>query len=380
MIAKILLIAALSFLALFGPAEVAAAAGWSSPQPHEQRGIHMTADNAVNPAMLARFIEFARANNLNTIVVDMNESLRLVDDEGASQRVATRLVTACLNPIGRFVVFKGDRSWLPNPINGEPAKPSLLLWSNKDHIWRDQGKNIWINPMDPWAWKIVIEQIEVVAKAGFRAVQLDYVRFPTDGTTSDPISDIDYGLFAITPEIKRAVITNFVRKTVRVLKEQHPSLRIATDLFGYSALITNQRDPSGKGQDIRAIAATGVDEIVSMAYPALFDPGYACDIPAKCPDKVIRAALTKTSEYLKVTQPKVQLCTYIQAFTTRSRKTEVTIPYGANEVKAQSKAAEEAGVTCWYLWNPVRLAGGHKKFPFQPDFFPTHIRALARKD
>ena len=380
MIAKILLIAALSFLALLHPAVVAAAAECKFPQPHEQRGIHMTADNALDPAMLARFIKFARANNLNTVVVDMNESLRLVDNEDAARRVAARLLAACLNPIGRFVVFKGDRSWLPNPINGEPAKPSLLLWSNKDHIWRDQGKNIWINPMDPWAWKIVIEQIEVVAKAGFRAVQLDYVRFPTDGTTSDPISDIDYGLFAITPEIKRAVITNFVRKTVRILKEQYPSVRIATDLFGYSALITNQRDPSGNGQDIRAIAATGVDEIVSMAYPALFDPGYQCAIPATCPEKVIRAALAKTNQYLKETYPNVQFCAYLQAFTVQSRHTKVTTPYGPREIRAQIEAAGQAGVPCWYLWNPVRLAGAQKKFPFQPDFFPPpRTSVLAEK-
>ncbi|MBI2097089.1 MAG: hypothetical protein HYT40_03000, partial [Candidatus Sungbacteria bacterium] len=345
--------------------------------------IHLTADNASNPEMLERFIDFIKLNGLNSIIIDINESGWLLGDWAGAQKITARLLAACINPIGRFVVFKADESWM-HDVNTKYREIPELLRDNRGVVWRDRGKNPWLNPLSEMAQKMILDLMAGVAEVGFRTIQMDYLRFPTDGSREFPIQSIKYhddrrNEVDVTPEIKSAIINSFTRRAYRSLKQKHPTVRVAVDLFGYSALITDKRDPSGNGQDIREIARN-TDEIVSMAYPGLFDPGYQCDIPAKCPDKVIRAALTKTNAYLKADYPGLQFCAYLQAFTVESRKTKVTIPYGPREIRTQIEEAEKAGVTCWYLWNPVKLEGARKKFPFQPEFFPPAVRrGLATK-
>ncbi|MDX1493725.1 MAG: putative glycoside hydrolase, partial [Longimicrobiales bacterium] len=119
---------------------------------------------------------------------------------------------------------------------------------------------------------------------------------------------------------------------------------VTADVFG--RVITTY-DDSGIGQDWNQLVQV-TDVLLPMVYPSLYWPGsLGVEDPDGDPYAIVRAALDTAVARMGRTQGAVAtLRPWIQAFTLNG------IPYGAEEMRAQIQAVEDAGLEEWLFWNP----------------------------
>jgi hypothetical protein len=116
------------------------------------------------------------------------------------------------------------------------------------------------------------------------------------------------------------------------------------DVFGYTAFNT---DDTGIGQRVEELAPL-VDVLCPMAYPSAYHAG----IPG-VPDPVAhpyRVVLETVRRIRRRSRPApVQVRPWIQDFRDYAFDRRA---FGVPELRAQMKAALDAGATGWMLWNP----------------------------
>ena len=229
-------------------------------------------------------------------------------------------------PIARVVCFK-DASLAK-------ARPDLAIQSQDGGLWADfKGLN-YTNPYNHEVWEYIVEVAEDAARHGFREIQFDYVRFPTDG----PISKAVYpGQYCS----KVDAIAGFLAFAHQRLEKL--GVWVSADVFGI--VIQNTSDAILKlGQQIDKVAAN-VDVVSPMVYPSHYSAGsYNIDNPNASPYELITAAMKETAKRLAGTGAMGR--PWLQDFS-------LGVPYGVQQVKAQIKAAEEQGFNEWILWDPA---------------------------
>ena len=229
-------------------------------------------------------------------------------------------------PIARVVCFK-DQSLAK-------ARPDLAIRSQDGGLWADfKGLN-YTNPYNHEVWEYIVEVAEDAARHGFREIQFDYVRFPTDG----PISKAVYpGQYCS----KVDAIAGFLAFAHQRLEKL--GVWVSADVFGI--VIQNTSDAILKlGQQIDKVAAN-VDVVCPMVYPSHYSAGsYNIDNPNASPYELITAAMKETAKRLAGTGAMGR--PWLQDFS-------LGVKYGVQEVKAQIQAAEKQGFTEWILWDPA---------------------------
>ena len=145
-------------------------------------------------------------------------------------------------------------------------------------VWTSSAGLGWTNPYDRGVWNYNVSIAEVAARAGFDEIQLDYVRFPSDGDTDGAV----YPGKTATPQ--GWVIPQFVQYASKRLKKL--GVRVSADVFGLSA----SRD-LGIGQIPRRISRY-VDAIYPMVYPSHYNPGeYGIADPNAQPGETVFTSL-----------------------------------------------------------------------------------------
>jgi hypothetical protein len=232
--------------------------------------------------------------------------------------------------IARIVVFKD------NPL--ATAKPEWAVTDARTgDLWRDREGLAWTDPFRDEVWDYNIAIAVEAARRGFDEIQFDYLRFPTDG-------DIRAARFSEenTEEARRAAIVGFLKRARRALKPY--GVKIAVDVFGYT---TWRLDDTGIGQQIEEMAPY-IDVLSPMLYPSTFHagiPGYRWTVPY--PYETVYLSTKRAVERMEGTG--VQVRPWIQDFPDYAydRRT-----YTPEEVRAQMRAAMDAGATGWMLWDP----------------------------
>jgi hypothetical protein len=79
--------------------------------------------------------------------------------------------------MGRLVTFE-------DPVVAE-QRPSLAIRTSGGGVWHNRAGLGWANPYARGYWRYAVDA--AAAKAGFDEIQFDYVRFPTDGDTSQAV-------------------------------------------------------------------------------------------------------------------------------------------------------------------------------------------------
>src|SRR5699024_12045700 len=72
--------------------------------------------------------------------------------------------------IARIVTFKDSRL--------SEEKPDWSFKTSDGNVWESEGGDSFLNPFNDKVWKYNIAVAKEAAKAGFKEVQFDYVRFP----------------------------------------------------------------------------------------------------------------------------------------------------------------------------------------------------------
>lgn len=222
--------------------------------PDFYRGMYLTVNSANNMQKLKDFAERAKAANINTFVLDVQNS------KLANCIVPPENVQFCkdngIHPIARIVIFPdGLRNW---PVSEEYIKDKLNI-------------------------------AESACKNGFREIQFDYIRF-NDSNANRHLKN----------KQRYEFIENFITRAKQQLKEYN--VRIQADIFGRIPL--NEDDIIGQKME-------SMDKVVDVICPMAYPSHYTWS--RKLQKDPYFTVLT-TSKRAKDRAKKAQIVTWIQAF------------------------------------------------------------------
>ena len=304
------------------------------------KGVYMTSYAAGSSDWMTKMLSLADTTEINAFVIDVKDDrgfvtyeadVALAKELGLIERrirdidaLLAVLAEHNIIPIARVVCFK-DTSLAV-------ARPELAVRSAKGGKWEDWKKLNYVNPYSHEVWEYIVQVAEDAARRGFREIQFDYVRFPSDG----PISEAVYPGEYCSKEDAIAGFLAFARQRLEKL-----GVWVSADVFG---LTVHTLTDGGIGQQIEKVARN-VDIVCPMVYPSHYDTGsYGISNPNASPYETVTAAMKDTAKRLAGTGAMGR--PWLQDFSLQG------VEYGVERVKAQIKAAEEQGFAEWILWDP----------------------------
>lgn len=325
------------------------APSWDLMKDHrEVRGIYMTGYSIAEKKKFDSLIKLIDETELNAVVIDVKNDegmvlyktgLEDVQFSGANSKIIIEDIDALLKylnekdiyTIARIVTFKDNKA--------ASKFPHLAVKNTGGNVWRDRNGQAWLNPYNRESWDYVLDIAEEAAAKGFKEIQFDYVRFPTDGN----LKLINYG--AAQGESKPQAIGDFLKYARGRLSNM--GAVTSADVFG---LVTTAEDDMNIGQQLEFLADS-VDVICPMVYPSHYGKGmYGVAEPDFEPYKIVNYSMKKAKERLDKNENNIaKLRPWLQDFS--ATYLDNYKKYGPAEIRAQIKASYDAGVREWILWN-----------------------------
>ncbi len=298
------------------------------PMPKEVRAIYITAPTASLKRRMDELIAFAHASGMNAAVVNVKDGDGVYLGE-QMEKIAARLRSENIYPIARAVTFQD------NYLVG--MWPDLALKNADGTIWQSRGSK-WLDPASRDVWDYNVEVAVEALNEGFAEVNLDYIRFPSEGN----LDAIKYPVYDGKKE-KREVINEYSKYLVSQVKSVYPNAVISADIFA-QGLISG--DSQGIGQKFTDLASY-YDVIAPMVYPSHYATGnFGFEKPAEAPYEVVKGTLNDGSALLTKAGKKVIVRPWLQDF-------NMGAIYDRRMIQAQIKGVVDAGLTTGYMmWNP----------------------------
>ena len=321
------------------------------------KGIYVTPDSA-SGEQFDELIKFINETELNALVIDVKDDSGNItmDFKSDNKLISSNTVDSVdvkkiikemekndIYPIARVVTFKDS--------NIAHQKPDWSFKTADGNVWENEGGDSFINPFDDNVWNYNIEVAKEAAKAGFKEVQFDYVRFPEGFENKDAELQYSNGKYKGSDlnNIKQRVdtITEFLKTARKDLKSY--DVKTSADVFGYAATV---KETPGIGQSFPKIAEN-VDVISSMVYPSHWGTGdFGLENPDTEPYKTIDSYLDKEKEALKdVDSEKVKSRPWLQDFTASYLGEGRYIDYNKEQVTAQIQALKDHDIDEFLLWD-----------------------------
>jgi len=256
--------------------------------PKFYKGLYLNSYSGKNRERFTYFIKMALKYNLNTLVIDVQDS-RFNECTIPKEHIDWCLKKG-IHPIARIVVFPdGLKSY---PVTKQFIEEKLVL-------------------------------AETACKKGFKEIQFDYIRFN------------DYKILRhLSYQEKYDFIEGFLRKARSHLKKYR--IKVAADIFGRIPL--NRGDTIGQRMEGLDRVA---DIICPMAYPSHYtwskkyqaDPYYTVYLTSKRAHERTKSA---------------EIVTYIQAF---NMKVDISRLSFEKYIREQIRAVHDARIRGYLLWN-----------------------------
>lgn len=319
------------------------------------KGIYMTGNTLGWKKRFHELVDLVDRTELNAVIIDIKDdfgeltyisNIPMVKEVEADKTVKDKdfigsmklLASKDIYPIARIVSFK-DRT-------AASKRPDLAVKSKDGTVWRDNKGDAWLNPYNKDSWEYLVSIAEEAALNGFKEIQFDYVRFPTDGKRDL----IDYG--KDTGEPMQDTIADFLKFARERLAPY--GVYVSADVFG---LVTTVEDDMGLGQHLETLA-TAVDILCPMVYPSHYALGsYGVKYPDAEPYRIVNTSMEIAKERIdniETTESKAILRPWLQDFSApwlkKSYGANYT-PYGGEQIRAQKKATYDADLSQWILWN-----------------------------
>jgi len=258
--------------------------------------------------------EAVAAGSDNRPIFDLGELLPALKQRGIY--VIARMVVMKDNTVG---VSRPELA-VRNSATGEP--------------WRDFGGGVWLDPYNPGVAEYIAAIAGDLAAKGFDEVQLDYVRFFSDG---------DYSVADPNLPNTQSFRLPAIRRLFRLVSDELATTRafLAADVFPISFIAP---DDQGIGQRPEVIMPY-VDYFSPMVYPSHYAPGtfgYAVpnDHPYEIIDRTLKIMNAQAAGLPMVIRP------WIQDFGLPP------VPrYTAARVRAEMKALADNGAVGWMIWH-----------------------------
>lgn len=319
--------------------------------PVKVKGIYVSGPRAGNETYMKELKELVDTTELNAMVIDIkndsgeityNMDLDIVQEIDASinyirdmEGLIKELKAKDIYLIARIVAFK-------DPLLAK-GKPELSLKKKDGSIFKDKDGLSWVNPYKKEVWDYLIAVAGEAVKLGFDEIQFDYIRFSTDSG----MKQVDFGEES-KDKTKIDAINEFTKYASEQLKPQ--GVFVSADVYG--AIIDSEVDANIVGQDYIQMSKY-LDYICPMIYPSHYaDGAYGIEHPDLEPYNLILQALQKSEKQLnqiKVGNQKAIVRSWLQDFTAVWLTHHKS--YGAEEIRAQIKAVNDAGYEEWILWN-----------------------------
>jgi hypothetical protein len=311
---------------------------------YDARAVYVPPDVVRSPTRFEEVLAAVDRTELNAVVIDVKETegvLYYETDLPAAAEVGAvsddplydvdellrMLRERGIYTIARLVVMK-DNTLVE-------ARPELAVQdSTTGQPWRDNLGDAWLDPAAPGVAEYVAAVAADVAQQGFDEVQLDYVRFYSDG----PLAQADPGLPNFQPMRLAAM-----RRVLRVISDAIATERafLSADVFPISFILPNDQ---GIGQRPDVVMPY-VDVISPMTYPSHFGPGvFGLPVPNEHPYEVVDGTLAIMNE--QAAEWPVAIRPWIQDFGYGE-----FVAYTPAQVRAEIDAAEARGAHGWMIWN-----------------------------
>lgn len=313
--------------------------------PAEVRGVYTTGWNAGTTRGLRHILELFDGTVLNSVVLDIKDatgklSYQPLDPELRAIGVGTNRIknlssvidefhTRGIYVIGRLTVFEDPFFASLYPSETYTDTRTGLPWKNFKGL-------TWLRANSDLARAHIVAIARDAYAQGFDEINVDYVRFPSDG------------------DLKALDLSSFTKNKQETIHDFFLALDTALDGIPFSAdvfgLTMSANDDVGIGQKAVLIAPS-VDALAPMIYPSHFWNGtYGIPVPAREPYTVIHRSLSDgIAKLAAVGITKDKLRPWLQDFDL------LGVPYGTSEVRAQIDATEDLGITSWLMWDPRNI-------------------------
>lgn len=316
-------------------------------QTKDIKGIYVPASKVNN---YEDYIKLCKETQVNSIVIDIkNDSGYLTYKEESPdlvskgcvldqppikdiERVISRLYEEDIYPIARIVAFKDS------VITSK--EPERAVKDKEGNVYVTSSGDKWLDPYNKENWAYLLEISRAAAKLGFKEIQFDYIRFH-ESMDEDRVQ-LDQNVS------KTEIITEFTKYICDNLKDD--KVFVSADVFG--TIILSDIDAETVGQDFAELSKH-LDYICPMVYPSHYAVGtFGIEYPhVECYDIILRTmeiAQDRISENPH-SERKAIIRPWLQDFTLKNVKPYVE--YGPEQIKAQIKGVEDAGLKEWLFWN-----------------------------
>lgn len=330
--------------------------GLTFTYPDAVRGVYVTGHSA-GGSRFNDLVNLMDSTELNAMVIDIKDdfgNLTYVPSEDSSlakydigkpyiknpRAMLETMEEKEIYPIARVVIFKDTEL--------AERKPE---WSFVDgsSVWKNRRGEAFVNPFLKEVWDYNVEIAIEAAKMGFKEIQFDYVRFPEGFENKDDKLKYTMGSYESSEldSVQRrvAAVTDFVAYAREKLKPF--DVQLSVDIFGYSATLP---EAPGIGQNFSKISEN-VDVISSMIYPSHWTSYFGIAKPDLEPYRLVQEyAKVENAKLAELENPPVSR-PWLQDFTASYLGKGNYQTYGKEEVEAQIKALNEAGIKEYLLWN-----------------------------
>lgn len=306
--------------------------------PPQVKGVHVSIWVAANLDLFRKMVDLTKKTELNGLQIDVKDETGMVayaSQVPLAEEVRSdlkkggvdieKVMDKCwyndIYPIARIVCFK-------DPIVASKRK-DLAVHARGGGLW---GNGQWLDPYNREVWDYILGLAQEAARKGFKEIQLDYVRFPSDGDVTTCVFPANDG------RSKEETLVEFLKYMREGLKPF--GVILSADVFG---LTGSHQGAMGIGQDVTAMARY-LDYLSPMVYPSHYNPGeYQIKDPESNPHDTVYMSLVDFQKKLEGTGCKLR--PWLQDFSLR-------VTYGASQVQAQMRACYELGIDEWLLWDP----------------------------
>ncbi|MCX6713128.1 MAG: hypothetical protein NTY66_02895 [Candidatus Vogelbacteria bacterium] len=312
--------------------------------------IYMTACAASSATLRAHIFQTLEGTELNSVVINIKDETGKISINTGNPKFTEAYKTAgCPVPdmkqlvesfhkkniyvIARIAVFQ-------DPFLVKKHPEWAVKRASDGGVWKDRKGISWLEVKAVPVWDYTAELAKESYKLGFDEINLDYIRFPSDGN----MNDIAYSFYKPKEEAKHQAVRDFFVGMHNRLKDL--GAPISVDLFGMTCTNT---DDLGIGQVLED-ALPNFDFVAPMIYPSHYPPGWnGYKNPATMPYQVVKINMdAAVKRAIAASSSPSKIRPWIQDF-------NMGATYDASMIKAQLNAAKAAGLYGYMVWDPKNL-------------------------
>lgn len=312
--------------------------------PLHVKAIYMSSWVAGAPSIRERLVKMIEGTELNAIVIDVKDNTGVLTwDERTKDlpEFLDELHKKNIYVIARVAAFQDPAYVKAHPEQAVHSKSTGGIW--KDH------KGVpWVDTGSRDMWDYIYGVSKKSYDMGFDEINLDYIRFPTDGSLTDMVFPVS-GVRATTDKV--GIVSDFYRYITDKLRAD--GIPTSADIFGI--VLTTRADVPVLGQDPH-VALETFDYVAPMIYPSHFYAGTAgFQNPAAHPGEIIAYSMEKAMKIAdEVASSTGKATSTIRAkYRPWYQDFDMGATYTADLVRAQIEAGQSLGVGSWMLWDPA---------------------------